>query len=92
MDYQPISWMRSKPHLEWIPPRGGCVRFPRITAAVNLETFYRSLLETHGTYVGPGHWFGMPDTYFRLGFGWASLEQMRAGLNGISRALDDAAV
>ena len=48
-------------------------------------------LETHSTYVGPGHWFGMPDSYFRLGFGWASLDQMRSGLNGISRALDNAA-
>ncbi len=85
------EWMRSEPRLEWIEPRGGCVCFPRIKSNVNLETFYRALLETHGTYVGPGHWFGMPDSYFRLGFGWASLEQMRAGLQGISRALDDAA-
>jgi aspartate/methionine/tyrosine aminotransferase len=86
------EWMQSEPRLEWIEPSGGCVCFPRITASINLETFYQSLLETHGTYVGPGHWFGMPDSYFRLGFGWATLEQMRAGLQGIARALDDAAV
>ncbi len=85
------EWIRSEPRLEWVEPRGGCVCFPHITANVNLETFYQSLLGTHGTYVGPGHWFGMPDSYFRLGFGWATLEQMKMGLQGISRALDDAA-
>lgn len=86
------EWIAGEPRLEWIEPSGGCVCFPHITADVNLETFYKSLLETHGTYVGPGHWFGMPDMYFRLGFGWATLEQMKMGLQGISRALDDAAL
>lgn len=86
------EWMQSEPRLEWIEPRGGCVCFPRIKAAVNLETFYKSLLGTHGTYVGHGHWFGMPDSYFRLGFGWATLEQMKMGLQGIARALDDSAL
>ena len=86
------EWIAGEPRLEWIEPSGGCVCFPHITADVNLETFYKSLLETHGTYVGPGHWFGMSDSYFRLGFGWATLEQMKMGLQGISRALDDAAL
>ena len=53
---------------------------------------FPSNLETHSTYVGPGQWFGMPDSYIRLGFGWAILEQMRMGLQGIARALADAAV
>ena len=27
------------------------------------------LLQQHGTYLGPGHWFELPDTCFRLGYG-----------------------
>jgi aspartate/methionine/tyrosine aminotransferase len=49
--------------------------------------FYERLLAEHGTYVGPGHWFEMPDSYFRLGYGWPTSEQLEAGLAGISRAL-----
>ncbi len=31
-------------------------------AAAGRTPFYRRLLEGHGAYVGPGHWFEMPDT------------------------------
>jgi aspartate/methionine/tyrosine aminotransferase len=47
----------------------------------------RILLEVHGAYVGPGHWFEMPDTCFRLGYGWPSRNDLAAGLEAISRAL-----
>ncbi len=55
--------------------------------AGGLDAFYERLLGVHGTYVGPGHWFEMPDSYFRLGYGWPSDEQLRAGLEGITKAL-----
>jgi len=29
----------------------------------------------------------MPDTYFRLGYGWPTAAELEAGLEGISRAL-----
>jgi DNA-binding transcriptional MocR family regulator len=44
-------------------------------------------MKTHGTYVGPGHWFDMPDRYFRLGYGWLSRDELESGLQGISAAL-----
>jgi aspartate/methionine/tyrosine aminotransferase len=50
------------------------------------------LPERFGTAVGPGHWFEQPRTHFRLGYGWPTLEELRAGLAAISLALDAATV
>jgi aspartate/methionine/tyrosine aminotransferase len=75
--------------LEWVRPRGGVICFPRMRSepAGGTGAFYQRLLHTHGTYVGPGHWFELPDTYFRLGYGWPTLNELEGGLRGISRAL-----
>ncbi|WP_330888815.1 pyridoxal phosphate-dependent aminotransferase [Rudaea sp.] len=83
------DWIAQEELLEWVPPAGGVVCFPRMRAAPagGTEAFYRRLLDVHGTYVGPGHWFEMPDTYFRLGYGWPTASELEAGLEGISRAL-----
>jgi aspartate/methionine/tyrosine aminotransferase len=51
------------------------------------DAFYKRLLEEHGCYVGPGHWFELPDTYFRLGYGWPTAEELEGGLKAISAAL-----
>jgi aspartate/methionine/tyrosine aminotransferase len=83
------DWMAGEELLEWVPPKGGVVCFPRMreTPAGGTEAFYQRLLQEHGTYVGPGHWFEMPDTYFRLGYGWPTSDELEAGLVGISKAL-----
>ena len=83
------DWIAQEEWLEWVPPAGGVVCFPRmrVAPAGGTQAFYRRLLEVHGTYVGPGHWFEMPDTYFRLGYGWPTASELEAGLDGISRAL-----
>jgi aspartate/methionine/tyrosine aminotransferase len=83
------DWMAGEPLLEWVKPSGGVVCFPRMTAEPpgGVEAFYRRLLEEHGTYVGPGHWFERPDTHFRIGYGWPTREALEAGLAGISKAL-----
>jgi aspartate/methionine/tyrosine aminotransferase len=75
--------------LECVPQEGGVVCFPRMRTQPpgGTEAFYRRLLEVHGAYVGPGHWFEMPDTCFRLGYGSPSREDLAAGLQAISRAL-----
>ena len=52
-----------------------------------VASFYTRLLEEHGTYVAPGHWFDLPDTYFRLGFGWPTAEELTGGLKAISEAM-----
>jgi len=82
------DWMHSEDLLEWVRPSGGVVCFPRMreTPPGGAEVFYKRLMD-HGTYVGPGHWFEMPDTYFRLGYGWSSASELESGLQGISQAL-----
>ncbi|ARP81623.1 aspartate aminotransferase [Bordetella genomosp. 8] len=83
------AWMRDEPYMEWVEPTGGVVCFPRlkVPASFDLDRFYRSLLERHGTYVGPGHWFDMPRHYMRIGYAWVTEQQLRDGLAGISAAI-----
>lgn len=83
------DWIADEDLLEWVRPAGGVVCLPRMRAEPvgGTAAFYRRLLEQHGTYVGPGHWFEMPDACFRLGYGWPDAERLEAGLDGISRAL-----
>lgn len=84
-----LSWLESEPLLECVPPAGGVVCLPRMRSEPRggTQAFYQRLLGVHGTYVGPGHWFEMPDRFFRLGYGWTSREELKAGLGAISRAL-----
>jgi len=83
------AWMADEELLEWVRPSGGVVCFPRMKADPpgGTEGFYRRLLQDHGTYVGPGHWFEMPDRYFRIGYAWPSADELERGLEGISAAL-----
>ena len=83
------EWMAGEELLEWVPPTGGVVCFPRMRAVPigGTDAFYQRLLGTHGTYVGPGRWFEMPDTYFRIGYGWTSRYELEAGLEAISESL-----
>jgi aspartate/methionine/tyrosine aminotransferase len=83
------TWMAGEDRLEWAPPTGGVVSFPRIRASVpaDLDRFYATLLEA-GVFVGPGHWFEQSRRHFRLGWGWPSPEELSLGLAEITRALD----
>jgi aspartate/methionine/tyrosine aminotransferase len=85
------SWIEKEDLLEWIEPAGGVVCFPRMKEepAGGTALFYERLLKKYQTYVGPGHWFEMPDTYFRLGFGWPTREELIGGMEAISKALRD---
>lgn len=84
------DWMSAEQRLEWVKPSGGVVCFPRLRADPpgGVEAFYQRLLDTHGAYVGPGHWFEMPDRHFRLGYGWPTRDELEQGLKAISAALD----
>jgi aspartate/methionine/tyrosine aminotransferase len=83
------DWLESQDVFEWVEPTGGCVGLVRIRAGLDVDTdrFYSTLLAEHGTYVGPGHWFELDDRYFRLGFGWPTHDELRAGLAGLSAAV-----
>lgn len=88
------NWMHQQDWLEWVEPEGGVVAFPRFKAeyrempdaAARLDQFYTQLLNKNGTFVGPGHWFEMPASYFRIGYAWPSTESLKAGLAGIEAA------
>ena len=83
------EWIAGEELLDWVRPSGGVVCFPRMRRDPpgGTDAFYRRLLAEHGTYVGPGHWFEMPDRYFRLGFAWPTADELEGGLAGISAAL-----
>ena len=85
-------WIEGQDAVEWIEPAGGVVCFPRIKSTVTLDVdrFYRVLLDDFGTYVGPGHWFEQSRRYFRLGFGWPSQESLSEGMAAISAAIERA--
>lgn len=85
------TWIEGEDLLEWVKPTGGVVCFPRIKKEPKggLPAFYDRLLKHHGTYVGPGHWFEMPDTFFRLGYGWPTRAELAGGMKAISAALRD---
>jgi DNA-binding transcriptional MocR family regulator len=55
-------------------------------AGVDPDAFHAAL-NRRGTFVGPGHWFGWSDRYFRLGFGWPNDADLAPAL----ATLDDAA-
>lgn len=83
------KWLENESHiLDYILPVGGVVCFPRIKKETGIDTekFYDILNNKYHTFVGPGHWFDMPKNYFRIGFGWPKEQELRQGLENISRA------
>jgi len=88
------DWVNEDPLIEWVEPAGGCVCFPRIhpDANVDIEKFYDILNNEFGTYVGPGHWFEQPKSYFRIGHAWPTKDELIAGLKNISEAVRKAII
>lgn len=83
------DWIASEPAVDWVEPAGGVVGIVRLKALVgrDIKRFHHRLLAEHGTYVGPGHWFELPDEYFRLGFAWPTEQELRDGLAAISTTI-----
>jgi aspartate/methionine/tyrosine aminotransferase len=86
------AWMEGQDGFEWIEPAGGVVGMVRFRpdVGVDADRFYEVLLGDHGTYVGPGHWFEVDDRHFRLGFGWPTISELRAGLTALTEAAKSA--
>jgi aspartate/methionine/tyrosine aminotransferase len=84
------SWISAHQYLEWVEPSGGVVCFPRFKkeVSIDIEKFYKILLEDFKTYVGPGHWFEHSKRSFRLGFGWEKQEAFENGLKNLDKAID----
>jgi aspartate/methionine/tyrosine aminotransferase len=82
------DWMTDHDLFEWVEPQAGVVCFPRIRTGldVDIDRFYRTLLEEYGTYVGPGWWFDQDPHFFRVGFAWPTEAQLERGLHGLDQA------
>lgn len=84
------NWMLNQNYLEWVEPQGGVVCFPRVKESLKVDyiKFYNDLNSKFETFVGPGHWFEMPMNYMRIGFGYPLREELIAGLNNITKAIE----
>jgi aspartate/methionine/tyrosine aminotransferase len=82
------DWIDGHELFEWVEPAAGVVGFPRLRPEreIDVDRFYRALLEEHGTYVGPGRWFDQDPRFFRLGFAWPTQEELERGLEGLNLA------
>lgn len=78
-------WVDSDSAFEWVEPNVGLVSFPRLACDVDPVRFHAEL-EARRTVVGPGRWFGCPDRYFRVGFGWPGTAELERGLGHLSGA------
>lgn len=91
-NYQILEdFMNSNEFLEWIRPEGGCICFPWIKNEIKLdiEQYYKLLKEKYRTFVAPGHWFEVDRRFLRIGFGYPSTEELKDGLQCVSRAIED---
>lgn len=83
------DWMSSQEWLEWVPPAGGVVFFPRIRAEWpgDPETLYTSLVRDHQVFLIPGRCFEADNRHFRLGCG-ATTAELTEGLSIVGRQLN----
>ena len=80
------AFVASRPELEWVPPQGGTVAFPRIRGVEDTRRFAERLAGERETMVVPGHFFEAP-SHFRIGFSGRT-EPLEGGLRQIAAALD----
>ena len=78
--------MARRPELEWVPPAGGTVAFPRIRNVSDTTRFAQRLADEHETMIVPGRFFEAP-SHFRVGFSGRS-DALEGGLRAIGAALD----
>jgi aspartate/methionine/tyrosine aminotransferase len=81
-----LKWLKKQEVIDYVIPQAGVVMMPRLKNHIHTQKFYQTLFEKYKTYVGPGHWFGLPENYFRLGFGWPKTKELKKGLENITKA------
>lgn len=80
------DFMTGRPELEWVPPGGGSVGFPRIRGLEDVSSFVELLRERYDTGVVPGRFFEAPG-HFRVALG-GKREVLEEGLERLGDALD----
>jgi aspartate/methionine/tyrosine aminotransferase len=79
-------FVEDRPELEWVPPAGGSVGFPRLADVDDSGPFVRNAREEYGVGLAPGSFFGYPQ-HFRVAVS-GSPDTLRGGLEALGRALD----
>ncbi len=80
-------FMDRRPELDWVPPAGGSVAFPRLLEVEDTWDFATRVREEYDTGVVPGRFFEAP-AHFRIALG-GKAEVLDEGLVRLGQALDD---
>ncbi len=80
------AFVEEREELEWVPPAGGAVAFPRFRDGRDAGPFVTHAAERHGVGVVPGRFFG-DARHFRIAMGGPT-EALEGGLAALGRALD----
>jgi len=81
------QWIENRNDVEWVPPQGSLVTFPRFHRNVTSTELCKLLAENYRIFVAPGKCFDI-ESHFRIGFGW-STNELREGLEFVGKALDN---
>jgi len=84
-----LEFLSSRAELEYVPPAGGTVVFPRMRGVDDASSFVDRLASHYEVGVVPGRYFEAP-AHFRIGFGWQPAVVVEA-VRRIGQALDEAA-
>ena len=80
------EWVENRDDVDWVPPEGGLVTFPRFYRNTTSTELCKLLAEKYKVFVAPGKCFDI-ESHFRVGFGW-STDELDEGLEFVGRALD----
>ena len=80
------AFLQSRRDLEYVPPEGGTVAFPRIRGVNDTRAFAERLHADRDTAIVPGRFFDAP-AHFRVGFSGAP-DALEEGLSRLGQALD----
>jgi aspartate/methionine/tyrosine aminotransferase len=82
-------FMAGQPALEWVPPAGGTVAFPRLAGQASADALAERLLREFETAVVPGRFFEAP-AHMRIAIGidGAALERGLAAISSALRRVD----
>ena len=83
------EWMRAQDDVRvdrTVRRRGRARAVPRRRRCRHRSLLRHAARELTARTSGPGHWFEVDDRHFRLGFGWPTRDELRAGLTALSKA------
>ena len=80
------QFLSARSDMEWVPPDGGTMVFPRIRGVRDTRQLASDLMEQHQTALVPGAFFDAPE-HIRIAFG-ADAATVSSGLTALGHALD----